>query len=209
MHPCVAARLESFKTRVFDTSLTRRHNLTTNITFIEPGLTVGAPLDIGHFSHAERLTRPVERLVVEGLRHWTSDRATGGETLHALFERELSEIQARAAAAALEDFATALGLCAACPLRIAGNGPDDLSRDETLILGLVSAIQNSDGAAAEMCLRALTCRNRCDAVALAAGAFALIMRSFGKTLRPMPARFIRDALDEAARRGGQIPARPH
>lgn len=170
---------------------------------------MGAPLDIDHFSHAERLTWPVERLVVEGLRHWISDRATGGKTLNALFEHELPENHARAAAAALEDFAAALGLCAACPLRIAGTGPDVLSRDETLILGLVSAIQNGDGAAAEMCLRALTCPNRCDSVALAAGAFALIMRSFGKTLRPMPARFIRNALNEAARRGGQTPARLH
>ncbi|MCR9123401.1 MAG: hypothetical protein NXH91_14135 [Phyllobacteriaceae bacterium] len=170
---------------------------------------MGAPLDIGHFSRSERRARPVEQLVVDGLRHWTVEPAPDGQTLHALFERDLSESQARAAAAALEDFAAALGLCAACPLRIATAGSDDLSRDETLILGLVSAIQNGDGAAADMCLRALTCASRCDAVALAAGAFALIMRSFGKTLRPMPARFIRDALREAAGRERPLPESLH
>lgn len=182
---------------------------TASITFIQLELTVGAPLDIGHFTGAEPFTRPAERLVVDGLRHWTVYSAPSGKTLHALFARELSDDQARAAAAALEDFAAALGLCTACPLRVADNGSDDLNREETLILGLVSAIQNGDGAAADMCLRALTCANRCDAVALAAGAFALIMRSFGKTLRPMPARFIRNALRGAARRGRSVPESLH
>lgn len=170
---------------------------------------MSAPLDIGHLSPARPLIGPAERLVVDGLRQWTSGTAAGDKPLLALFKRELTETQARTAAVALEQFATALGLCAACPLRAANTGPCDLSRDEMLILGLVSAIQNGDSEAAELCLRALTCSSRCDAVALAAGEFALIMRSLGKTLPPMPARRIHGALDTSAHRGRPLAARLH
>jgi hypothetical protein len=159
-----------------------------------------------------RFSRPAEKLVLEGIRRSSfGDRRSmpvAETALLRFFRQTLSDAQARAATAAMLDFVEALGWCAVCPLHT-GRPDADPNRDEVLIVGLIAAIQNGDGRAVDLCLHALTCANRCDAVAIAAGAFALIMRSFGKTLLPMPASLISEAIDQSARRDTHPPAQLH
>ncbi|MFZ2103442.1 MAG: hypothetical protein WAU86_23055 [Oricola sp.] len=159
-------------------------------------------------SHAAAyLARPAERLVLEGYRHAIAAAVTGGfapwQAATGLYRGILGPRGSTAAMQALAEFIATLGRCAACPLRTFESDSRHVCRDEVLVLGLVAGIQNGDDEAAELCLAALSCATRCDEVAFAAGAFALVLRGLDKTLLPIPAPVVRDILDRSrAPRGG-------
>ena len=152
---------------------------------------------------ARYMARPAERLVLEGYRCWTQaaarDRWQPLEDIKRLYSATLDVRDIRPVVAALCDFVGTLGLCARCPLHTFEAGSLDICRDETLILGLVSGLQNGDDRAADLCLRALTCPSRCEPVAVAAGNFAFILKGMGKTLLPIPAPVIRGILERTGR----------
>jgi hypothetical protein len=157
--------------------------------------------DCGSGGTVAYFARPPEKLVVEGYRHWTSGLATGDgrhwEAAVDLYLDILGLQGSKSAIHALSAFVGALGRCAACPLKPFGSGSPHVCRDEVLILGLIAGIQNRDDEAAETCLRCLTCRDRCDEVALAAGSFALLLRGLDKLLLPIPAAVVNDIVSGA------------
>ncbi len=147
---------------------------------------------------AAYFSRPPERLVLEGYRHWTFGVATGSrepwQRAAGLYQDIIGERGSTAAVHALSEFVSTLGRCATCPLKTFESGSRHVCRDEVLVMGLIAGIQNHDGAAAELCLTELSCAARCDEVALAAGSFALVLRGLDKTLLPIPAHVVRDIL---------------
>ncbi|GAB4353731.1 MAG: hypothetical protein Kow0026_11930 [Oricola sp.] len=147
---------------------------------------------------AAYFSRPPERLVLEGYRHWAFGVATGNraawQRAAGLYRDIIGVPGAGAALDALSEFVSTLGRCAACPLRTFESGSHHVCRDEVLVMGLIAGIQNHDDAAAELCLTELSCATRCDEVAMAAGSFALVLRGLGKTLLPIPACVVRDIL---------------
>lgn len=155
---------------------------------------------------ARYLARPPERLVLEGYRHWTLGYATGSPSpwqgARTLYRELLSEDDVQPAIAALSDFVGTLGLCASCPLKMFACGSRHICRDESLVMGLIAGIQNRDDEATELCLTGLSCRSRCEDVALAAGTFAFVLTALSKVLMPIPASVVRDILarSEAAER---------
>lgn len=157
--------------------------------------------------------RSAERLVLEGYRHWIGAAARGVDTpldaLYRLYAADLAPRSVRPAVAALCDFVATLGLCTRCPLRTFEAGSTHICRDETLILGLIAAIQNGDDRVADLCLRTLSCANRCEPVALAAGNLALILKGLDRTLAPIPlpviARIVRGEVPPARDPGAPPP----
>jgi hypothetical protein len=157
--------------------------------------------DCQNSTAAAYLARPAERLVLEGYRRWISGAASGSlepwQEAAALYRTILDDRGATAAVHALSEFVATLGRCATCPLKIFECGSRHICRDEVLVLGLVSGIQNHDETAATICLDELTCPTRCDEVALAAGSFALLLHGLDKTLLPIPAHVVRDILNRS------------
>ena len=152
------------------------------------------------FSMASRyISRPPERLVLEGYRHWTKSVVTGSpvhmDDARELYREVLGTHLCRPAFVAMADFVHTLGVCAKCPLHMFATNTPDICTDETLILGLISGIQNGDDEAAELCLNMLSCPTRCDEVAMAAGSFALILKGAQKTLIPIPKAVIAAIID--------------
>ncbi|WP_421855389.1 hypothetical protein [Oricola sp.] len=151
---------------------------------------------------AAYFAQPAERLVLEGYRHWAAGKATGDvraqEAAVDLYLDILGHRGSKTAIYALSAFIGALGRCAACPLRTFEAGSPHICRDEVMVMGLVAGIQNHDDQAVETCLSALTCRSRCEEVALAAGSFALVLRGLGKVLQPIPAPVISEILHRSA-----------
>lgn len=152
---------------------------------------------------ARYMARPAERLVLEGYRCWTQAVARRHgqplEDIARLCGETLGADDVEPVVAALCDFVGTLGLCARCPLHTFEAGSRHICRDETLILGLVSGLQNGDDRAADLCLRTLTCPGRCGPVAVAAGNFAFILKSMGRKLLPIPAPVIHAILERTAR----------
>jgi hypothetical protein len=150
---------------------------------------------------AAYFSRPAERLVLEGYRHWTFGVATDDRVSwqHAadLYNDILGGRGSGAAVQALSDFVSTLGRCATCPLKTFESGSSHICRDEVLVMGLIAGIQNNDEEAASLCLTELACATRCDEVALAAGSFALVLRGLDKTLLPIPAPVVRDILERS------------
>ena len=144
------------------------------------------------------LARPAERLVLEGYRHWTCGFATGDgmswRSATELYEDILGGHGSATAVQALSDFVSTLGRCATCPLKTFASGSSHICRDEVLVMGLIAGIQNDDEEATALCLSELSCETRCDEVALAAGAFALVLRGLDKHLIPIPASVLHDIL---------------
>ncbi|WP_370321534.1 hypothetical protein [Oricola sp.] len=144
------------------------------------------------------LARPAERLVLEGYRHWTCGFATGDgmswRSATELYQDILGGHGSATAVQALSDFVSTLGRCATCPLKTFASGSSHICRDEVLVMGLIAGIQNDDEEATALCLSELSCETRCDEVALAAGAFALVLRGLDKHLIPIPASVLRDIL---------------
>lgn len=134
--------------------------------------------------------RPAEKLVLEGYRCWTRGfvlRSTEPWTeAEHLYRHLLGDNDARHAVVALAGFVKTLGRCAACPLRMFHSGSPFICRDETLVMGLVSGIQNCDEAATTFCLELLCCRKRCGEAAQAAGDFALTLKALHMVMMPIP-----------------------
>lgn len=150
-------------------------------------------------AQAERyFNRPPERLVLDGYRYWTFGFMAGEmeswQDAWCLYSKTLGAKNGRAALEALSNFVKTLGACAACPLRIFKQGSPHICRDETLVLGLVSAIQNGDKAAIELCLSHLSCATRCEEVSVAAANFALILKALDTVLAPIPLPVIENAV---------------
>ena len=139
---------------------------------------------------ASYLSRPPERLVLEGYRHWTHGLSLGSrervEALTTLYHSTLGPKDAGPVLAAFQDFICIAGVCARCPLRMMASGCLGLCRDEALILGIVSGLQHDDNESTALCLRAIAHPARADQVAFAAGSFAFLLRGRGLTLMPIP-----------------------
>lgn len=136
------------------------------------------------------LTRPPERLVLEGYRHWTKSVVTQSpepmDHATALYTDILGRQFAHPAISSLVNFLNTLGICARCPLHMFDAETPNICTDETLVLGIIAGIQNGDDRATELCLKALSCDSRCDDVAMAAGSFALLLKGANRTLLPIP-----------------------
>lgn len=147
--------------------------------------------------------RPPERLVLDGYRYWTFGFMAGEmdswQEAWGLYSKTLGTKNGRAALDALSYFVKTLGICAACPLRMFKQGSPHICRDETLVLGLISAIQNADKAAVELCLRNLSCATRCEEVSIAAANFAFTLKALDTVLAPIPLTIIENALSLSAR----------
>lgn len=160
---------------------------------------------------ARYFSRPAERLVLDGYRIWSSGLARQSNQaiseLNALYSEMLGTDRHRPAALALMEFVGTLGLCATCPLHMLDVASNQICRAEILVMGLIAGIQNGDDAAAETCLRALTCEARCDRVALAAGTLAFVLKGYGKTMMPISPDDIRQMLDRDERQRRSLAGR--
>lgn len=143
--------------------------------------------------------QPAEKLVLQGYRYWTygwtnysEPHLAAGWALHnKLIE---NESHAREVLDALSLFVKVLDKCASCPLKALPANSHTLSRDEGLVLGLISSIQNGNDHLAETCLAHLTCPSRCAEVAGVAERYAATLRFLNHKLQPISARAIDDLL---------------
>lgn len=144
------------------------------------------------------LVRIPERLVLEGYRHWIAgydhNSVIPWELAWNLYESILGVDQAKTAVAELSHFIRVVGRCTTCPLKSFPSGAHHLCREECLALGLIAGAQHSDDAVIRKCLEAMTCPARCEAVAMAAGSFALTLRAMNQRLLPIPVNAIDDIL---------------
>lgn len=148
--------------------------------------------------HETYLERTPEKLVLEGYRHWIAGYDNNSvipwELAWSLYERILGADRAKSAIAELANFIRVVGRCATCPLKSFPNGAHHLCREECLTLAMIAGAQHADEAVIRKCLNAMTCPTRCDAVAMAAGSFALTLRAMDQNLLPIPVNVIDDIL---------------
>lgn len=142
--------------------------------------------------------RAPEKLVLQGYRLWSlgmaTQQLTHWEDAWNLFAGTLGSDDGRSAMDAMVKFVRTLGRCAACPLKTHAPESAWLCQDEVLVLGLIAGIQHGDDEAVNFCLNALSCATRCHDVELAAGEFALTLRSLNKRLLPISLDVLADAL---------------
>lgn len=164
------------------------------------------------FTAQDYLGRPPERLVLQGYRHWTQGyvaRSTEPWTeAQRLYRAMLGDADGAQAIIALAGFVKTLGACAACPLKTVQAGAPFICRDETLVMGLIAGIQNVDQPAVEFCLAKLCCRNTCDTVAMAAGLFAINLRSMDQVMTPIPVHALAEIVERTASTDAEPVARP-
>lgn len=143
--------------------------------------------------------RAPEKLVLEGYRCWTRGyvmQSTEPWTEAQLLYRELlGASNGTRAIVALAGFVKTLGLCATCSLCIFNSGSRFICRDEVLVMGLIAGIQNCDEPTIEVCLERLCRPQRSGEAAMAAGGFALSLKSMGKVMKPIPAHVIQRIAD--------------
>jgi hypothetical protein len=148
------------------------------------------------------LARQPEHLVLHGYRCWTRGAATASRVpwieAEDLYMNALGERSGRAALDALADFVGTTGLCARCPLRMLRPGARALCRDEALVLGLISALQNGDDAASGFCVAALADDRVAGHVEATAATYAVILKSSGSRLLPVPLEILRGVTRDAA-----------
>lgn len=132
-----------------------------------------------------------ERLVLEGCRNWSEDGSARSVECwvrgRQMFAEALGHEKGKQAFDALSQFIETLGLCSRCPLKTQRRGADGLCRDEVFILGLLSGIQYGDEDAVHACLTELSCTQRCQEVAFAAGELAITLKALGLLLNPISA----------------------
>lgn len=137
------------------------------------------------------LERPPEGLTVNGNRNWAAGFMTKTdrhwEQCRQKFISILGKHDGLLAANALGNFVRSLGYCATCPLKCYAPGSGHLNADECMILGLISAIQHGDEEAMQESVNALSCRSKCAQIISPAGEYAMIMKSAGSLLLPIPA----------------------
>lgn len=145
---------------------------------------------------ASYVSRPPERLVLEGLRSAsdTTGNSGPGAAITGIYGEILGERFRDFALNALTNFLNALDRCANCPYRHFAPGTPHVSRDEALVLGLLASIQHGDEVVTKLCLDELTCPLRCEPVAAAAASFAVSLRIIGQELLPIPQMAIMDIL---------------
>lgn len=83
-----------------------------------------------------------------------------------------------------------LGACANCPLRFLCQGSKHLCRDECLILGLVSGLQNGDEEAALLSAQFLSSSSQAPELLSAAAEFAMTLKFAGQQLLPIHAHTV-------------------
>ncbi|MCR9135550.1 MAG: hypothetical protein NXI27_06130 [Alphaproteobacteria bacterium] len=154
------------------------------------------------FPTLDYLERPPEKLVLEGYRHWTRGYAARSMApwteAQRLYRGMLGDADGERAINALAGFVKTLGACAACPLKMFRSGAPFVCRDETLVMGLIAGIQNVDQQAVEFCLVTLCCPDTCDAVAMAAGHFALNLRAMDQVMTPIPVHVLSGLVETAS-----------
>lgn len=146
-----------------------------------------------------RFENSAEQLVLFGYRNWSYGYRHHSEThiieswtIHTKHLENVS--QAKEVLDALILFVQALSDCATCPLKSRPNNTHSVTRDEGLILGLISSIQNGDEHVTEKCLDQLTCKSRCWELAHAAERYAVTLRSLDRKLQPIPMSLIEQLL---------------
>lgn len=146
---------------------------------------------IGAAGHTAYFERPPEKMVLQGFRFWT--RGTVLRSMEPwtqaqlLYRALLGNEDGERAIIALARFVSTLGQCAPCPLKVFNSGSRFICRDETLVLGLISGIQNGDEPAVHFCLDKLCRHDLRDRTAMSAGAFALTLKALDYTMLPIPA----------------------
>jgi hypothetical protein len=165
------------------------------------------PQPDGQCPASRYLARTPEILVVGGYRAWLhfaiEQNAASLETIQAQFNRHLGKPAAFVAMAGLESMIRQLGTCASCPLRCFCQGSQHLCRDECLILGLVSGLQNGEDEAAYLSAGNLSSNARAPEVVASAGEFAMALKFAGQQLLPIPV----DTLHRIIK-GGQAASNP-
>ncbi|RLQ87226.1 hypothetical protein [Notoacmeibacter ruber] len=148
------------------------------------------------------LSRPAERLVVEGYRSSLSGCAERDPKAWAaawmLYQNELGEIDGRIAFDGLVGLIGTLGRCATCPLRFFRRDISHLCRDEGLLLALVAAAQHGDEQTGQIAAEALSCPAKCGELAMAAAEYGFRLRMVGRTLLPISASFTASIADKKA-----------
>lgn len=148
---------------------------------------------------SRRFEYSAEQLVLFGYRNWSYGYRHHSE-IHiqeswALHIKHLKNIsQAKEVLDALILFVNALSECATCPLKSKPTEQHSVTRDEGLILGLISAIQNGDDHVAETCLNQLTCASKCWELSHAAERYAVTLRTLDQKLQPIPISLIEQLL---------------
>ncbi|WP_221722165.1 hypothetical protein [Ochrobactrum sp. SFR4] len=134
--------------------------------------------------------RQAEKLVLEGYRHWTSGFETGSvipwEMAWTIYTQELGLDKAKLALAELSHFIRTLHFCAACQLKAFPYGSMHICREECLLMGLISALQNGDDTTRDACLDALVTGSRIAEVKKAAQDYAQTMAELDQVLLPIP-----------------------
>ncbi|MEM7693092.1 MAG: hypothetical protein AAF318_01465 [Pseudomonadota bacterium] len=150
-------------------------------------------------AEAERLA---ETMVLDGVRHFARGQATRSTApwtaAQEIYRSALGDALGEAAIIALARFVKVMGRCATCPLRVYPAPSGQISRDEVLILGLISGIQNGDDVTSQFCLERLCCSTLCEEVASAASIFAFTLKASRQTLRPIPVSTLMRVVDGEA-----------
>lgn len=143
---------------------------------------------------ARFLARKPENLVVCGYRGWlhfASERNLARlQAVQADYIRHLGEQVGTAAMTGLERLIGNLGACANCPLHFFCQGSQHLCREECLILGLVSGLQNGEEEAALLSARHLSSEDRAPVLLRTAAEFAMTLKFAGQQLLPIHAHTV-------------------
>lgn len=152
----------------------------------------------GAAGHTAYFDRPPEKLVLDGYRHLIRGAALSSSNhltrAQLLYRRLLGDDDGEKAIMALARFVRTLGQCAACPLNVFSPGSRNICRDETLVMALIAGIQNADERTIHYCLEKLCRPDHRDRAAMAAGVFALILKSLDHTMLPIPAHVVEQIL---------------
>lgn len=154
------------------------------------------------------IRRQPERLVVEGYRQLALGMVTKDahhwKAAQGLYISLLGQENGNILMRALANFINVLQTCSTCPLKTRSAQPESLSRNEILILGLLSGIQYGDQQMVILCLDELSCPVRCAEVEAAAGELALLMRGLNQMLLPLPHNALREATLEPLHRTSSV-----
>jgi len=157
-------------------------------------------------AYRRHFDRPTEKMILESIRLWSHGQAlkSSDTWTHAqhIYRNALGDAMGEQAIIALARFIAVLGRCASCPLRTFPAPAAYVSHDETLMLGLVAGIQNSDQAAIDFCLEGLCCPSLCEEVSSAAAVFALTMRACNNVMRPIPVPTLKKIISTSGGKAG-------
>lgn len=141
-------------------------------------------------SSSHYFERQAEKLVLEGYRHWTCGFETGSvipwEMAWTIYTEELGLTKAKRAVTELSHFIRTLHFCATCQLKAFPYGSMHICREECLLMGLISALQNGDETTRDACLDALVTGSRVEQVKQAAQDYAQTMSELDQVLLPIP-----------------------